>query len=177
MERQHSPNTDPPGGSLPATNADVSTARHHAGVELIVEAVRLRGRARFRVRGVSMRPWLRAGDVLEVQRETLEAMRPGDLAVFTRAAGLFVHRVIGRCVRGGEPMLITKGDAFPEPDTPVSREELLGSVVRVARGRHNISLDAPARRALGKMLAGVSATMPWWYPGARALKRSLSRVL
>ena len=152
----------------------MQTTRSQAGAELIADAVRTRGCAQFRVRGGSMRPWLRSGDLLLVRAESLARIRAGEVVVFARAGGLFAHRVIGKSRRDGQPVLITKGDAFPEPDAPVCGEELLGRVAQVVRGpAGRIRLDSRGQRALGKVLARVSASARWWYPGARALKRLL----
>ena len=154
----------------------MKNARSQAGAELIAHTVRTLGCAQFRVHGSSMRPWLRSGDLLLVRAEPLSRIRPGEVVVFARAGGLFAHRVIGKSRRDGKPVLITKGDAFPEPDAPVCGEELLGRVAQVVRGpagSRRIRLDSVGHRALGKALARVSASSRWWYPGARALKRLL----
>ncbi len=154
----------------------MNPGRRSAAAALVAEAVRARGVARFRALGISMRPLVRAGDVLEVRPAVAGSLRIGDVAVFARAGGLFAHRVIGRVTRGGQPLLITKGDAFPEPDAPVTPRELLGRVALILRGTRRISLDAPRGRVLGRLAAGVSAAAPWWYPGARACKRLLWRL-
>jgi signal peptidase I len=154
----------------------MNDCRRATATALIAEAVRTRGSARFRVQGGSMRPLVRGGDVLEVRRAELATLRTGDIAVFARAGGLFAHRVIGRAQRGGEAVLITKGDAFPEPDAPVCAEELLGRVAVVLRGPRRMALDSAGRRAAGKLVARLSAAAPSWYPAARAVMRALARA-
>jgi signal peptidase I len=149
------------------------TSRGEAGAQLIAETVRAAGCAQFRVLGGSMRPWLRGSDVVEVRKEPLERVRRGDVVAYARGGGLFVHRVIGKRTCDGRLVLITKGDAFCDPDAPIDERELLGRVVCATRGNRRIALDARGRRALGVLLARVSATMPHWYPRARALKRWL----
>ena len=144
---------------------------HTARVELIAEAVREYGTVQFRAQGASMRPLMQSGDVLRIRREELQRIRFGEVAVFTRGGGIFAHRVIGSRVESGKRVLITKGDAFQQPDHPVRAEELLGRVTAVTRGRHTISLDTLEQRALGKLAGCVSACAPLWVPGARALKR------
>ena len=142
-----------------------------AGAELIIEAVREYGAAQFRAQGSSMRPLMRSGDVLRVRREELHRVRFGDVAVFTREGRIFAHRVISTRVEDGRRVLITKGDAFREPDEPVRADELLGCVTARTRGRNRISLDTWEQRALGKLVGCVSVCASWWLPGARALKR------
>jgi signal peptidase I len=147
-----------------------------AGLELLVETLRIRGAARLRVHGCSMRPWLRGGEVVEVRREVPGRVRRGDVVAYARGGGLFVHRVIGKSQREGRTLLITKGDAFPEADAPVLEEELLGRITHIARGDHSVSTAQFPQRLLGLLLARVSASAGWWYPGARATRRFLRRV-
>lgn len=148
-----------------------------AGRELLIEALRARGCARLRVRGSSMRPWLRGGEVVELQSITPAEARPGDVVAFARGGGLFVHRVIGK--RHGEhgTLLITKGDAFAEPDAPVREDELLARVACVVRAGGAVATDTLAQQALGRLLARISASARWWYPGARAARRVWRAVL
>ncbi len=148
-----------------------AATRHSAGVELIAEALRRYGAAQFRVQGGSMRPLLRAGDLLRVRRTGLSDLRFGEVAVFERGGGIFAHRVIGRKFHGGETVLITQGDSFRETDAPVRAAELLGRATTVVRGQRKISLDALGPRTIGKLAACVSVATPVWYPGARAVKR------
>lgn len=124
-----------------------------------------------------MRPWLRGGEVVEVRRITPAEARRGEVVAFARGGGLFVHRVIGK--RRGEhgTLLITKGDAFPDADAPVREEELLGRVACVAREGGAVATDTLAQQALGRLLARVSASARWWYPGARAARRVLRAML
>lgn len=153
----------------------MTTPSHRAGPELVAESVRALGWARFRVYGVSMRPWLRNGDEVMVRREAPSRMRIGDVLVCARAGTLIAHRVVRRSSRGGKLLLITKGDAFPDSDSPVAEREVLGRVTQVVRRGRVIRLDRAPRRALGAILARVSACAWMWYPGARALKRLMLR--
>jgi signal peptidase I len=148
-----------------------------AGRELWIEALRVRGLARLRVRGCSMRPWLRGGEVVEVRSVPAEQVRRGDVVAFARGGGLFVHRVIGKSHGENGTLLITKGDAFPDTDAPVSQEELLGRVTCVERAGGAVSTDTLLQQALGRLLARVSASARWWYPGARAARRIVRPVL
>lgn len=145
-----------------------------ATAELIADAVREYGTVQFRVHGVSMRPMVRSGDVLHVERESMYGIRFGEVAVFMRGGGLFAHRVIGKKKQNGATVLITKGDAFPQADSPVSEEELLGRVTCVKRGQRKIFLDGAGQQILGKLAASVSICAPAWYPSARAMKRMFS---
>jgi signal peptidase I len=148
-----------------------------AGRELFMEVLRTRGRARLRVRGSSMRPWLRGGEMVEVRQASPAEVRLGEVVAFARGGGLFVHRVIGKSRRDGEILLITKGDAFPDADSPVCETELLGRVTGVARHGGMVSTETLPQQAVGRLLACVSATARWWYPGGRAARRFLRAVV
>ncbi len=148
-----------------------------AGRELFMEALRSLGRARLRVRGGSMRPWLRGGEIVEVRCASPAEVRAGDVVAFARGGGLFVHRVIGKSRREGQTLLITKGDAFPDADSPVREAELLGRVTGVARHGSMVSTETLPRQAVGRLLAGISSTARWWYSGGRAARRFLRAVV
>lgn len=155
----------------------MNAARAAVAADLIAEVVRNSGSARFRVLGSSMRPMIRSGDFVHVERAAIPQMRKGQIAVFQRAGALFAHRVIRRSLLDGKVVLITKGDAFPEADRPVAVEELLGRVVAIARGARTISLQALPQRLLGKAVACVSSAAPLWYPRIRGMRRLLRAAL
>lgn len=151
----------------------MNAARAAAAADLIAEAVRSCGSARFRVLGSSMRPMIRSGDFVHVERAAIRQMRPGQIAVFQRAGALFAHRVIRQAIQGNEAVLITKGDAFPEADEPVFAHELVGRVSARVRGTRPVSLEALSQRVLGQTVAYVSAAAPLWYPHVRGIRRML----
>src|SRR5437879_13141692 len=83
-------------------------ARRHAvgeprrsDVQLIADALRIRGRVLLRTYGSSMLPWMRVGDISRVRRTRVESVRCGDLVVFRRHSRLFVHRTVDDHVRLG----------------------------------------------------------------------------
>jgi len=144
-----------------------------AARDLLVHVARTQGRVRFRVRGCSMRPFLRDGDCVEIQRQPMQDLRRGEIATFERAGAIIVHRVIGRQVQGAACAVITKGDAFPDADAPVQPNELLGRVVAIIRSGRRIAMDTAAQRTLGQAAAWVSTLAPLWYPGLRRVRHVL----
>ncbi|MFQ5664056.1 MAG: signal peptidase I [Terriglobia bacterium] len=139
--------------------------------ELVAQALRTSGTVRLRVFGGSMRPWLRPGDILLVRREHPVRVRPGEIVLYARGGALFAHRVIRKGWQAGQPLLVTKGDAFPEADPAVSSEELLGRVARVLRGRREINLESWRQLSLGRFLAFLSASSRWLYRIASVVER------
>ncbi|AFL65973.1 signal peptidase I [Desulfurococcus amylolyticus] len=68
------------------------------------------------VKGYSMLPTLREGDIVIVQRTTPEAIRPGDVIIYSTGGKLIIHRVIKVVIRDGEYYYVTKGDNNSLPD-------------------------------------------------------------
>jgi hypothetical protein len=124
-----------------------------------------------------MWPWVRGGDVLVVRRAAARSLRRGDIVLFARQGRLFAHRLLRVKHSGGRgaPVLLTRGDALPNPDEPVTSRELLGRVMAVERdGRRRDLCSLPAR-VLGRLAARLSVASPVWYPLARAARRLLPR--
>ena len=102
--------------------------------ELFLDILQSTGIARLAVTGASMLPAIWPGDVLEVERRGADEISPGDVVLFTRQGGYTAHRVVAKTRTADRPLLITRGDALPAPDDPISPEQLLGRVVAVLRG-------------------------------------------
>src|SRR5689334_22015788 len=81
------------------------------------------------IRGDSMWPSLRSGDVARVEPLT-EAPRPGEVVVARFTHALVVHRV-RRC---DADACVLRGDNVPAEDPPLPRARLLGRVGLVRRG-------------------------------------------
>ena len=145
----------------------------------IAAKLRADGSACFRVFGASMFPWIRSGDLVFVRRFAREQAAPGDVIAFERDGRLFVHRVVRGAVspssvRGRTSSgLITKGDALDREDAPVSREEFLGRVIRIHRGKRHIDMESLGRVLLGRLLARISWASFLLYLPARTAKHLL----
>ena len=107
--------------------------------ELFLEVFKSTGQAKLAVTGTSMLPAIRPGDMLEVQRQSMEAILPGDVVLFTRHGGFAAHRVAEKAGEPDRPLLITRGDALHAPDAPVRPEELLGRVTAILRGGRRLA--------------------------------------
>lgn len=114
------------------------TGAELAKLELSVRLLAERGVIRLRLRGSSMFPAIRPGDIVTAENGHA-GVNEGDILLFLRGTSLYAHRVIGFA----DDRLVTRGDALVAPDCPVSREELCGRIVRIQRlGRE----FAPPRR-------------------------------
>ena len=119
------------------------------------EVVRAFGKVRLRVFGTSMVPSILPGDLISIQRADLCEILQGGIVLFSQNGRLFVHRVVSRSSSLGTPCLITRGDRLCHNDPPVFFSELLGRVVSVERGNHQVKSIAPPsgwRRVMGRLL-------------------------
>jgi signal peptidase I len=134
-------------------------ASMEAACGLAEEIVRNFGEVRLRVFGMSMVPSVLPGDLVLIQRASLEEILPGEIAVFLREGRLFVHRVVDRkkmsvAMSGNEELcLITRGDRQRDCDLPVSSCELLGRVVCIERDQREIKVATnPMTRLMARLL-------------------------
>jgi len=116
---------------------------------------------RFIVRGHSMRPAFRQGDVLALAPAPPESLRRGQVIVF-RAPDRdpddwVVHRVIRVTGNGAERQIVTRGDNAPRGDGVVPAEWIVGRVTGRCRGERVL----PLRRA----------EELFWLAGARPVRR------
>jgi hypothetical protein len=79
---------------------------------------------------------------VEVRRESVADISPGDVVLCARHGGFSAHRVVHRGagvppVKHGQDahatVLVTRGDSLREPDPPISPDELLGRVTAILR--------------------------------------------
>lgn len=119
------------------------------------------GPLRVRVRGGSMLPTLRPGDVVRVEPAGPDDLRPGDVVLCRNGRGALLHRFLGRTPEG---WLLTQGDAHLSPDPPWPPEALLGRAVGVERGGRVVPIpDRPLYRTLRRGLRrAVGFLRPLW---------------
>jgi ribosomal protein S18 acetylase RimI-like enzyme len=86
---------------------------------------------RTMVRGFSMQPFIRDGDVVTISPLKGKEASPGDVVAFVQpeSGRLAVHRVISRAHSG----FLIRGDNCPHADGTVSPENILGYVTRIER--------------------------------------------
>ena len=136
---------------------------------LAVEVLRKTGNLRLTAFGNSMLPTLFPGDILAIKAEPLAEIRAGDVVLFARHDRFFIHRTLRRRQENSETMLLTRGDAMPQADQPVTANELLGKIVSFQRGTHP-AVAVPGcsifRRMLGLLLAysgGLRSLVLRWH--------------
>lgn len=107
---------------------------------------------RINAGGQSMFPYLRPGDLLEVEPAKLLELKPGDIVVFRRGKNLIAHR-LHRLEGSGETLTgVSIGDSGVWQDEPLKPEMVPGRVVaRIRNGEHK-SLRTPQALRYGRLM-------------------------
>jgi hypothetical protein len=127
-----------------------SGERRKADAERIADALKRRGRTAIHVRGTSMLPLVRPGDVALIRRDKLENMRSGDVVLMQRGDHLIAKRIgddedAGSAGILGEGMVGAGADSqnvSSGGDQLGEQQECLGKIVRVRRKKEKIELSA-----------------------------------
>jgi len=127
--------------------------------------------ARFPIRGESMTPLLRPGDVVEIVH-ALGGFRPGDVLAYRSAAGIVVHRFCGYLSNG---TLRMAGDHLPSCDAPVPGARVLGRVVSVLTPGGRLDLESRLARVYGRALVFLLPLRE--YRGLRRIPAWISRLV
>jgi hypothetical protein len=106
--------------------------RDECGCSLAAEVLEQNGTVRVRVSGQSMLPTLWPGDVLTIQTRQLAEVQPGELVLYERRGRFFVHRL---ACSPRENSFVTRGDCMAQSDPPIPREQFLGIVTVISRGK------------------------------------------
>jgi signal peptidase I len=109
---------------------------HALKCELASEVLRSSGTLRLRVMGWSMLPAIWPGDTLVIECVDNGVVSEGDIILFSRDRRLFAHRVVTS--HNGDAQILTRGDAMPQPDPPVSKCDFLGKVAFILRNGKRI---------------------------------------
>lgn len=153
--------------SVLTTSTVLDGERRQGDAAQIAGQLEQHGRIHLRVRGSSMQPWVRPGDIALIRQAGIDGVRCGDVVLFQREDRLFVHRLVEKRGTLRDAEFLAKGDAHPGPDGVVDDELILGRVICIYRGDKRIDLDSPRWLALGLMVSQLSRKSAYWYPLAR----------
>jgi Peptidase S24-like len=128
-------------------NRTGSGERRKADATRIADALKRRGRIAMHVRGTSMLPLVRPGDVALIRRDKLENMRSGDVVLMQRGDHLIAKRIGEDEEPGGagDEMLGagSEGQSVSRrSDKQGEQPECLGKIVRVRRENEEIEMSA-----------------------------------
>ena len=140
------------------------------GFESLADEVLSKGDTlRFRASGVSMQPFIRDGDILEIQPNGSELSRTTDIVLCKTPKGnLVAHRIVGIKPGEGCGKLIIQGDALGQPDGNIDQGEVLGRVVAVIRDGEYKRVDTPFMRFAGHLWMRIA-------PAGRQFRNNLAR--
>ncbi len=131
----------------------------------------------FRAYGGSMRPFIKAGDILTIAPSSLASIRIGDIVAHkTQDDAFVIHRVISRVKTDKGIIVKTKGDAEVRRRIPVVETQLLGKVVALKRAGHMLKLEGRAGKMINIFWLGISQINPFVYPPARWINRGIRFV-
>ena len=80
-----------------------------------------------------MLPSVWPGDMLVIESADCDALFERDIVLLGRDRRLFAHRVLAKGSLFADFRVVTRGDAMPAADAPVSDHELLGKVSVILR--------------------------------------------
>lgn len=105
------------------------------------------------VHGVSMYPFLKAGDVVFVKPEPFHKLKSGDIIVFEKDSGLIAHRLL-KTMPGEDSNMrfLCKGDAARQPDPLIMPEEYKGKVYKFSRNHKEYYLNTSLNKGIGWMM-------------------------
>jgi len=98
------------------------------------------------LKGSSMQPFLKTGDLITFEETDLTHLKPGDILVFKPKGKDYsvVHRLIKIQITERSTRIITKGDNNLDYDTTFSNSEIIGKAVELIRGTKLINLNSKA---------------------------------
>lgn len=86
------------------------------GISLLLSEIYLAETPLAVIKGRSMLPLLREGDIVFIVKVKPDEIVEGDIVVFEWRGGLIIHRVVDRVVVDGKYYYVTKGDNNPFED-------------------------------------------------------------
>ncbi len=129
----------------------------------------------FNIVGPSMRPTLKAGDLLIVEPYRGNKVRLGDIVVFSAGAEkrLITHRIFSR--RGNTWRARGDNNSLVDP-WPLTESDIIGRVISIRRGNVPRSLASGGRgRLYGRLVRTVNAPRRILFRLVRPLYRRVAR--
>jgi signal peptidase I len=139
-----------------ASSAAGSRARTQTADEcktaLAAETLRAGDSIRLQVLGSSMLPSIWPGDVVSIDKISIDEIVRGDIVVCERDDRLFVHRLLSKTASNNGIRWETRGDSMAQNDPPFSEGQLLGRVSAIFRGGRAI-IPTRTRSMLARFLS------------------------
>ncbi len=120
--------------------------------DLIREAIERNGTLKFRLKGTSMRPFLREGDILTVSALRSQKISVGDLVIYHDGMSITCHRVF----RTFKNNFQLKADAAMTADEFLKKGRLMGKVVELQKGGLILNMNNNAGRIANMVISRAS---------------------
>jgi hypothetical protein len=105
----------------------------------------------FKTKGTSMLPLIRENSSIGVEPLAQgEELKVGDIALFNRSACFIAHRIIGKVRKGNTVYYTEKGDRGLSVTT-ITREQVVGKVVRIYTDKGAVNLTGPLWSAVNSV--------------------------
>ena len=129
---------------------------------------------RFRVKGFSMHPFIKDGDVVTLSPLCVHSPRVGDVVAFLYPGSgkLAVHRLVGK---KGDSSLIM-GDSLDRPDGMIPEMNILGYVTKVEREGKRVYLGLGPERLVIAFLTRRRLLFPLLFPIWRLIRPIVKRL-
>lgn len=142
-------------------------------IPLVRVALEQGGQARLTVTGMSMRPFIRSGDIVELAAVTIDTLIPRTIVLVKAAEGRYLlHRV----TRIAPDAVFTRGDANFHEEGPFTSDCLLARVTGVVRGDCVKPLDTGFRSVLTRLWQATPAGL-WLIEAYDFSRRAAGHVL
>lgn len=156
------------------------TELYELGKDLVTSGISFR----CEVRGWSMYPSIKDGDVVQIAPVRIGEIDVGEVVFFRSGDRLLAHRVTGYVWNEQGVLLKARGDGFRQEDPPIDEADLLGRVEivyrRQRRGWRAIRLDRGLHKYLGLLLArsrSVHHSARWMSRSVRRSRSFAKRIL
>jgi ATP-binding cassette subfamily B protein len=97
----------------------------------------------YKMKGFSMYPTLKPGDIGLVEKCNPKALKIGDIVVFKSNDILTGHRIVDIKTKNGKTIFIAKGDKNQNNDAPFTGDELLGKITSFERNNRRKEINSP----------------------------------
>ena len=147
-------------------------------IEVIKDVFVKNASFRFKVRGFSMSPFIRDGDIVTISPFKADRIILGRAVAFINpfTKKLVIHRIVD----GNNGCFIIKGDVISEPDGLIPKENILGCVTKIERNCRNVALGLGMERFLIAFLSKnrlLNVIYYLWRLIPFSLRQSLNRRL
>ena len=149
-------------GNAPLTQSTELMTHHLPGSEVLPELVKevlsKGAECRLQVKGYSMSPFIKDGDMITISPVFGSLPRLGDVIAFIhpKTDKLIIHRVVRKI---GDACLV-KGENALEPDGLIERNHMIGIITRVERKGKKVFFGLGPERFLIAMLTRKNLLLP-----------------